>query len=87
MANHKSAEKRARQNVKKRAHYRSRKSTVRTAIKKLYAAVEGQNKDESTTLLKKTQSLLAKLAKSSAMNKKTAARLTSRLTNQVNKVS
>ncbi len=86
MANHKSAAKRARQNTKRRAINRMKKSAMRTAIKKLDKAVSEGNKEIALGLYTKAQSLLSKVSKSSAMNKKTAARLTSRLASRVNKI-
>ncbi|MCB9091869.1 MAG: 30S ribosomal protein S20 [Halobacteriovoraceae bacterium] len=85
MANHKSAIKRARQNKNRRARNRSRKSEVRTAIKKVRAALSENKKDVAAELFVKAQSLLSRLAKTSAINKKTAARYTSRLASSVNK--
>ncbi len=84
MANIKSAKKRARQNVKRRSANRSKKSAMRTAVKKFHAAVTEGNKEEVQSLFTKSQSLIRKLAKSSALNKKTASRLTSRLAAKVN---
>lgn len=86
MANHKSAAKRARQNTKRRANNRMKKSAMRTAVKKLDKAISEGNKEMALTLYTKAQSLLSKVSKCSAMNKKTAARLTSRLAARVNKV-
>ena len=86
MANHKSAAKRARQNVKRRSLNKSKKSTTRSMIKNLKGAIEGGNKEEAQTLLTKTQSLLSKLSKGSALSKKTGSRITSRLTKSVNKL-
>ena len=83
MANHKSAEKRNRQSIKKRASNRAAKSKTRTSIKKLREAIEAKNKDAALGLLKEVQSNLGKLSKSSAMKLKTASRSTSRLAKQV----
>jgi len=87
LANLKSSIKRARQEKKRRAHNRAKKSAVRTAMKKTHQAIEAGDKAQALTLLNKAQSLIGKLSKSSAINSKTASRLTSRLTLQVNKVS
>lgn len=86
MANHKSAAKRARQNTKRRADNRAKKSAVRTAMKKVMTAVSENKKEDAQKLLTKTQSLIGKLAKTSAINKKTAARTTSRLAKKVSKL-
>ncbi len=84
MANHKSAEKRAKQNKVIRNTNRSKKSKSRTFIKRLRSAIEQSNKDEAQKLLPIVQKLLGKLSKTSAMKKQTAARKTSRLAKQVN---
>ena len=60
-------------------------SAVRTAIKNTRAAITEGKKDEASKLFTTAQSLISKLAKSSALNKKTAARYTSRLQQAVNK--
>jgi len=86
VANHKSAKKRAKQSVRKLETNRSRKSEVRTAIKRVREAVAKEDKTLAGTLLVHAQSLLSKLAKSSALHKKTGARITSRLTAHVNKL-
>ena len=60
MANHKSAEKRVRQNAKRRDINRSNKSKLRSSIKKLRSAVAGHDKTASTELLFPTVSLIDK---------------------------
>lgn len=85
MANHKSAAKRARQNIVRRMRNKTKKSAVRTAIKGVRTAVTEGKKEEAGKLFVTAQSLLNKLAKTSAINKKTASRLTSRLAQSVNK--
>lgn len=86
MANHKSAAKRNRQAIKKTALNRSKRSKVRTSIKKLRTAIQEKNKDVAQKQLVEVQSLLGKLAKSSAMKKQTASRKTARLASQVAKL-
>ncbi len=55
----------------------------RTAVKALREAAAKGDVSTARTLLVKAQSLIAKLAKSPAMKKQTAARKTSRLTKLV----
>lgn len=86
MANHKSAKKRIRQNEKRRVSNKWKTSRVRTEIKKLRGLISAGSKEEAGTQFTKVQSLINKLAKSSAMNKATAARRTSRLASQVSKL-
>lgn len=56
---------------------------ARTTVKSLREAVAKGDAPTAKALLVKAQSLLAKLAKSPAMKKQTAARKTSRLTKLV----
>ena len=56
MPNHKSAEKRVRQNEKRRAINRSNRSRVRTQIKKLRSALGAKDKNLSQELLNPTVS-------------------------------
>lgn len=83
MANHKSSEKRAKQEKTRRMTNKMKTAKARTTVKTLREAIAKGDKATATTLLSKAQSLLAKLAKSPAMKKKTASRKTSRLTKQV----
>ena len=86
MANHKSAEKRQRQSIKKRARNRVAKSTVRTAVKGVRAALE-QNSDaqEVKGLMQSAERLLAKAAIKGILSKSTASRNISRLAKSVAK--
>ena len=83
MANHKSSVKRAKQEKTRRMTNKIKTATARTAVKALREAVVKGDKTVAQKLLSKTQSLLAKLAKSPAMKKQTASRKTSRLTKLV----
>ena len=84
MANHKSAEKRVRQNARRNEINRSNRSKLRTSIKKLRAAVAGHDKSASTELLYPTVSLIDKAVNKGIIHKNTAARYKSRLTKHVN---
>jgi small subunit ribosomal protein S20 len=79
VANHKSSEKRARQEKTRRMANKTKTARSRTAVKALRDAVAKGDAKTARELLVKAQSLLAKLAKSPAMKKKTAARKTGRL--------
>lgn len=87
MANHKSAEKRIRQNAKRNEINRSNRSKLRTSIKKLRTAVAGSDKAASTELLYPTVSLIDKAVNKGIIHKNTAARYKSRLTKHVNKLA
>ena len=84
MANHKSSEKRARQDVKKNAVNKSNESVARTAVKKVRDAISAGDKKSAADLLKTAQSTLRKLAKTGVIKANTAARRTSRLASQLN---
>ena len=86
MANHKSAKKRIRQNVKRRMNNKWKTSRLRTEIKSLRELISNGAKEAAQKKLPLIQSLIAKLGKSSALNKATAARKTSRLASQVAKL-
>lgn len=87
MANHKSAEKRARQNVKRNAINRSNRSKLRTSIKSLRAAVTASDKDTTGALLGPTVSLIDKAVNKGVIHKNTAARYKSRLTKHANNLA
>ncbi|MFN0140120.1 MAG: 30S ribosomal protein S20 [Pyrinomonadaceae bacterium] len=87
MANHKSAEKRVRQNTKRNEINRSNRSALRTSIKKLRAAVASHDKKASTDLLTPTISLIDKAVNKGILHKNTAARHKSRLTKHVTELS
>lgn len=84
MPNHKSAEKRVRQNEKRRNINRSNKSRVRTQIKKLRSALSASDKSLSQELLTPTVSIIDKAVNKGILHKNTAARYKSRLTAHVN---
>ncbi len=83
MANHKSAEKRARQSEKLRLHNKYFARTTRNAIKVLRNTTD---KAEAVALLPKVSSMLDKLAKKNIIHANKAANLKSSLTLHVNKL-
>ena len=87
MANHKSAEKRVRQNVKRNAINRSNRSKLRTQIKKLRSALGQSDQAVSTELLNPTVSLIDKMVNKGIIHRNTAARYKSRLTKHVSELA
>lgn len=87
MANHKSAEKRVRQNAKRNAINRSNRTRLRTQIKKLRTALAGSDQAQSTELLNPTISSIDKAVNKGIIHKNTAARYKSRLTKHVANLS
>jgi len=86
VANHKSSEKRAKQDVKKNAINKANESTAKTAVKKVRDAIAAGDKKSAAELLKSAQSSLRKLAKNGVIKTETAGRRTSRLASQINKL-
>jgi len=87
MANHKSAEKRVRQNEKRNAINRASRGKLRTQIKKLRTALGTHDKAASTETLGPTVSLIDKMVNKGIIHKNTAARHKSRLTKHVNELA
>ena len=87
MPNHKSAEKRMRQNEKRRLINRGNRGKLRTGIKKLRAALEGGEAGTVQTLLPETVSLIDKAVQKGALHRNAAARFKSRLTLRANESS
>ena len=79
MANHVSSLKRARQDAKKRIANRSQKSAMRTAIKKVEAAVASGDKAAANEAMNVAKSLLARAGSKRIIHPAQASRETSRL--------
>ena len=84
MPNHKSADKRALQNEKRRDINRGHRSKLRTGIKKLRAAFEAPDAGATKELLPETISLIDKAVQKGALHRNAAARYKSRLTVRAN---
>jgi small subunit ribosomal protein S20 len=84
MPNHKSSEKRVRQNEKRRQINRSNRTRLRTSIKNLRAELEGGNPGE---MLAATISTIDKAVQKGVLHRNAAARHKSRLTMHVNQAS
>jgi small subunit ribosomal protein S20 len=87
MANHKSAEKRVRQTIKRNEINRKNRSRVRTQIKKLRAALSTSDKTASTEQLNPTIAVIDKAVNKGILHRNTAARYKSRLTKHVNELA
>ena len=84
MANHKSSEKRVRQEESRKVHNKYYAKTTRNAIKELRTTSEKAAAEE---LLPKVSSMLDKLAKKNIIHKKKASNLKSSLSKHVNTLS
>lgn len=86
MANIKSAQKRARQSEKHRQHNAGRRSMLRTAIKKVYTAIEKGDKNQAAALYQAAQPLIDRMAVKGFIHKNKAARHKSRLVGHIKKL-
>ncbi len=84
MTNTKSADKRLRQNVKRRLTNQVKKSMMRTYIRQLNEAVEAGDKAAATALLPEVFKRIDKATKGNCLHKNTAARKKSLLSRRVN---
>lgn len=79
MANSAQARKRARQAVARNKHNASIRSMLRTAIKRVRQAIEAGDKVAATEVLRKTSSVIDRVADKNIIHKNKAARHKSRL--------
>jgi small subunit ribosomal protein S20 len=84
LANHKSAEKRARQNLKRRIRNKSVKTRIKHITKVVRTATSEKSKEAPAVELKTAQSEINKAAKKGVIHRRTAARKISRLSKLVN---
>ena len=80
LANSAQARKRARQAEKRRRHNASRRSMVRTYIKKVQAAIDEQDADAANAALTTAIPIIDRMAAKGILHKNKAARHKSRLT-------
>jgi small subunit ribosomal protein S20 len=79
MATHKSAVKRAAQNIRRNTRNRALRSELRTAIKKFRTLVSGQDAKQAEAAYPAVQKTIDKMATKGILHKNTAARYKSRL--------
>jgi len=79
LANSKQAKKRAVQSEKRRQHNASRRSMMRTLVKKVIAAIEAGDKEAATSALAAATPILDRYATKGLIHKNKAARSKSRL--------
>lgn len=84
MAHSLSAKKRIRQNAKRRTMNRARKSQVKTQIKRFEAALDQGDAAAASEQFRLVVKKLDKVASTSTMHKRTAARKKSRLAKRLN---
>ncbi|MBQ3393516.1 MAG: 30S ribosomal protein S20 [Lachnospiraceae bacterium] len=86
MANIKSAKKRILTSAKRQARNKAVKSSVKTTVKKVRAAVESGDQAAAAAALKEASSIIGSAANKGVLHKNTAARKVSRLAAAVNKL-
>lgn len=84
MANSRSAEKRMRQTANRRSRNRAHRSNMRSAVKKLRAAVDSGDAAAARELLTRTLSIVDSTAQKGVIHANTAARTKARLQRAVN---
>lgn len=83
MADHKSAIKRHKQSLVRRDRNKAVKTSLRTATKRVEAAVTGTDNDEAASQLKLAIKAFDKAASKGVIHKKAAARTKSRLSKKI----
>jgi small subunit ribosomal protein S20 len=87
MANIKSAKKRARQAVKHQTHNMALRSKLRTAIKKVRAAIETKAPEVARKALQSAVPVIDGMVNKKIIHKNTAARYKSRLNKAIKKLA
>ena len=87
MANIKSAEKRARQTLKRRAHNVAGRSKLRTAIKGVVSAVEAGNKEQAAAQLKAAVPVIDSAVNKGLIHRNKASRHKSHLSARVKEMA
>jgi small subunit ribosomal protein S20 len=83
----KSALKANRQNIKRREHNRQMRSSLRTALKAIRAALDGDDVAGAKAALSQTVSIVDKMAAKGIIHRNTAGRYKSRLASHVKRAS
>jgi small subunit ribosomal protein S20 len=83
VASHASALKAHRQSLKNREHNRQFRSRLRTALKNVRTAIDGNDKGAAKSALRDVVALIDKLASKGVIHKNAASRYKSRLTTRL----
>jgi len=83
MANTKSAKKAARQTVRRTAVNKTRRSSMRTEMRKVEEAIASGNKEAARAALKEAEPVIARSAQKGVVHRKTASRKVSRLAKRI----
>jgi small subunit ribosomal protein S20 len=83
MANTKSAKKAARQTVRRTAVNKTRRSRLRSSVRKVEEAIAAGNKEAARAALKEAEPVIARTAQKGVIHRKSASRKVSRLAKRV----
>lgn len=86
MANHESARKRIKQTAKRTARLKRVRTTTRTFMKRLRAAIQTGDKKTAETTLKSVVSQIDRAVAKGVFHRRTGSRYISRLSEQVSKL-
>jgi small subunit ribosomal protein S20 len=87
LAHHKSAKKRARQDLKRRTRNRQIRGGLKTAIKSVRTAVSSGDGEAARQALRSAERVIRKAASKGVLSKKQASRRVSRLSRSANATS
>jgi small subunit ribosomal protein S20 len=87
LANHKSAKKRARQDVKRAARNKTSRTRVKSVVKSARIALASGDADAAATAVRAAEGAVRRVASKGAIPKKRASRITSRLAKRRNTLS
>jgi small subunit ribosomal protein S20 len=85
VANHKSAEKRARQNLKRRARNRAVRTLIKGEVKSVRSAVQSGSAEDAISALRHAERSIRKAASKGVISKKQASRRVARLARRVHR--
>jgi small subunit ribosomal protein S20 len=83
MANTKSAKKAARQTVRRTTVNKTRRSRLRSSVRKVEEAIASGNREAAAAALKEAEPIIARTAQKGVVHRKTASRKVSRLSKRV----
>ena len=83
MANTKSAKKAARQTVRRTAANKTRRSRLRSSVRKVEEAIASGNKEDACAALKEAEPVIVRTAQKGMIHRKSASRKVSRLAKRV----
>jgi small subunit ribosomal protein S20 len=83
MANTKSAKKAARQTIRRTGVNKTRRTRLRSSVRKVEEAIASGNKEAATAALKEAEPIIARTGQQGVVHRKTASRKVSRLAKRV----